>query len=951
MGAAHLYSPDSINYKVTSITIASEPDYPPYCIVDKNGNADGFSVDLFKAAAKVVGIEAEIKIGVWDQIKQDLAEGRIDALPLVGRTPEREEHFDFTMPYLRLHGAIFIHKRTKGIESVEDLKDKTIAVMKGDNAEEYVRRSNISSSIIATHTFEEAFRKLNTGEVDAVVIQKVVGIELLKRMNLKSIVPLNVLIPEFRQDFCFAVQKGNTALLDKLNEGLSIVIAKKTFNELHHKWFGPSINQEISLRDILIIGSKLLVPLVIFSFLISILILRRIVKLRTKALHEAIAKHEQVNQLLTSQKQLLEKMEMVSKIGGWGYEVEAKTLSWTEGVYHIYGVPLVEFNPSDINAVIDIFHPNDKDELLSAFRLAIVNGEPFDLELKFFNNQRVEKWVWISGQVEYFNNRVVRVYGSIMDITEGKQSEEALLEQEEIFKNFMEHSPVYVFFKDEEIRPIRLSKNYEKMIGKPLSEIIGKTMDDLFPSDLAKRMIADDKKVLNDCKTIVIDEEFNGRYYTTIKFPIVVGGKRYLAGYTIDITDRKKAEEELSRSRAFLSELVENSGALIYAKSISGHYELVNKKWELVTGKSREETIGKTDEELFPGDIGVQFRTNDLEVMKLGEVLEKEEIMEGDESPRFFLSIKFPLYSEKGEVSGMCGISTEITDRKLANEELISIKNNLEKIVEERTKELAEQVNKLDKSQKAMLYMIEDLNSLTSDLKKEGEKLEISNKELEAFSYSVSHDLRAPLRAIDGFSRMLIEDYANVVDKEGIRLLNVVRENTQRMDKLISDLLTLSKVTRTQLSLSEIDMAGMARSMYHEVLNNFDSSKIKIDIKQMPRVLADTTLIRQVWQNLIGNALKYSSPKELMIIEIGGEKLEDENIYYIKDNGVGFNPEYKSKIFETFQRLHRADEFEGTGIGLSVVQRIVSRHGGRVWAESVEGEGATFWFSMPSSVD
>ena len=186
---------------------------------------------------------------------------------------------------------------------------------------------------------------------------------------------------------------------------------------------------------------------------------------------------------------------------------------------------------------------------------------------------------------------------------------------------------------------------------------------------------------------------------------------------------------------------------------------------------------------------------------------------------------------------------------------------------------------------------------------------------------------------------------------EGIRLLNVVRENTQRMDKLISDLLTLSKVTRTQLSLSEIDMAGMARSMYHEVLNNFDSSKIKIDIKQMPRVLADTTLIRQVWQNLIGNALKYSSPKELMIIEIGGEKLEDENIYYIKDNGVGFNPEYKSKIFETFQRLHRADEFEGTGIGLSVVQRIVSRHGGRVWAESVEGEGATFWFSMPSSVD
>jgi len=169
------------------------------------------------------------------------------------------------------------------------------------------------------------------------------------------------------------------------------------------------------------------------------------------------------------------------------------------------------------------------------------------------------------------------------------------------------------------------------------------------------------------------------------------------------------------------------------------------------------------------------------------------------------------------------------------------------------------------------------------------------------------------------------------------------------MDKLITDLLSLSRVTRTQLTLSEVDMKGMAWSMYHEVLGNDDESKINININPLPKVYADTTLIRLVWQNLIGNAIKYSKPKDRIIIEIGGESANNENIYWVKDNGVGFNPEYKHKIFETFQRLHRADEFEGTGIGLSVVNRIISRHGGRVWAEGVEGEGATFWFSLPKS--
>jgi len=248
-----------------------------------------------------------------------------------------------------------------------------------------------------------------------------------------------------------------------------------------------------------------------------------------------------------------------------------------------------------------------------------------------------------------------------------------------------------------------------------------------------------------------------------------------------------------------------------------------------------------------------------------------------------------------------------------------------------------------------MLYMIEDLNAVTDDLKKEREKLEISNKELETFSYSVSHDLRAPLRAIDGFSNILEQEYAAQFDEEGLRILGIIRENSQKMDRLITDLLSLSRVTRNEMNYSPIDMASMAKAMFYEVADKKDTTDVEIIINPLTEIHADATLMRQVWQNLIGNALKYSRPKPNRRIEIGCEIEDKSSNFFIKDNGVGFNPTYAHKIFDTFQRLHKSEDFEGTGIGLSIVQRIISRHGGKVWAESKEGEGSVFWFSIPKN--
>lgn len=270
-------------------------------------------------------------------------------------------------------------------------------------------------------------------------------------------------------------------------------------------------------------------------------------------------------------------------------------------------------------------------------------------------------------------------------------------------------------------------------------------------------------------------------------------------------------------------------------------------------------------------------------------------------------------------------------------------------MVAERTTELNEKVLKLDRSQKALLYMVEDLNKITAELKEERRKLELSNKELEAFTYSVSHDLRAPLRAINGFSKFLVEDYSDKLDKEGQRYIDTICENAARMDQLISDLLNLSRVSRVSLVPTKVKMDDLVTSMYYEMANPNEQKEFEFRIKNMPEAECDSTLMKQVWQNLISNALKYSSKSEIKKIEAGGFEKEGKNIYNLKDWGAGYDPKYAHKLFGIFQRLHTNDQFEGTGVGLAILQRIIHRHGGEAWSDGTIDKGATFYFSLPKN--
>lgn len=236
------------------ITSASEYDYPPYCIITPDGQADGFSVELLRAALKAMGREVSFRTGPWSEVRELLTTGKVQVLPLVGRTPEREQSFEFTFPYLTMHGTLVVRVGETAIRGLADLRGKRVAVMRGDNAEEFVRRSNLGAAVATTATFDQALRQLAGGEHDAVVIQKLLALQLINSLKLTGLKTVGPPLEEFRQSFCFAVRKGDHQLLNLLNEGLSIVIADGTFRQLRDKWFGPIEATEATKSRIVIGG-------------------------------------------------------------------------------------------------------------------------------------------------------------------------------------------------------------------------------------------------------------------------------------------------------------------------------------------------------------------------------------------------------------------------------------------------------------------------------------------------------------------------------------------------------------------------------------------------------------------------------------------------------------------------------------------------------------------------
>jgi light-regulated signal transduction histidine kinase (bacteriophytochrome) len=307
------------------------------------------------------------------------------------------------------------------------------------------------------------------------------------------------------------------------------------------------------------------------------------------------------------------------------------------------------------------------------------------------------------------------------------------------------------------------------------------------------------------------------------------------------------------------------------------------------------------------------------------------------------LTTKMPLRDEAGRIIGIFGISRDITALKQAQEDLEKAYVEVERQVQERTEQLRAEIAERGRAEAEVRRLNEELERR---VRERTSQLEQANRELEAFSYPVSHDLRAPLRATDGFARILLDDYGQQMPAEAVRRAEIMAASARDMGRLIDGLLNFSRVSRQPVNRQRIATRDLVRQVLDSLMAGEEGHRVEIELAQLPDCFGDPVLVRQVWVNLLSNALKFSAGRENARIEIGGTEQDRTRSYYVKDNGVGFDMRYAGKLFNAFERLHSYEEYEGVGVGLAIVRRIIERHGGRVWVEAAPEKGATFYITI-----
>jgi PAS domain S-box-containing protein len=530
---------------------------------------------------------------------------------------------------------------------------------------------------------------------------------------------------------------------------------------------------------------------------------------------------------------------------------------------------------------------------------------------------------WIAWEVRPWFDADGRVGGIIImseTVTARRLASDALRDSEERWRSLVETMPDAIYVNGEQGITYINQRGLDLWRARSADEILGRSPADLLHPDAVPELHARMRLYCND-GDLAPTFETRARALDGTILPIestarvrIENGHRIAQVLVRDISERKKAEEQLR----FQSQLLRDAGRIAQVGGwtldvTTGEVTSTEEVWRILesdpasqvglvdgfascTSESRARLVAAIDAAVARA-VGWDFEI---------------EIRTPSGTPRWARSIGHPVCEADGRVLRLYGALQDVTAQHEAAAEIRRLNEELEGRVRLRTAEL-----------------------------------EAANRELESFSYSVSHDLRAPLRTMDGFAEMIVEDYAALLPPDGARRLQVIRQRAQHMGVLIDDLLKLSRLGREPLYLAEVDMRALVEETLAEQLPSCGDRRIEVEIGALPACRGDRGLLKQVWVNLTANALKYTRRRDTAHVSIGSERAGDGPVaYFVRDDGTGFDMADASKLFGVFQRLHRSDEFEGTGVGLAIVQRIVQRHDGRVWCDARPGDGAAFFFTV-----
>ena len=538
-----------------------------------------------------------------------------------------------------------------------------------------------------------------------------------------------------------------------------------------------------------------------------------------------------------------------------------------------------------------------------------------------------------------------------LDITEQKKAEKSLRESEEKYRTIFESSPEAIALFDTKGNIIDINGRIGDWLGYKPKDIIGKNLAEFpFLSKKSKELALKRFSLRMTSKEIPPFElEFNdkkGEKHIGLTAATSIKDEKGEITQNLvmisNITEQKQAQKALWESEDRLSKVMLAANDGMWDWNLRTNEVYFDPRYYTMSGYN----VGEFPYQLE--EFQKRIHPEDTEyVMANAERHLKGEI------ERFIVEFRFARSDgnwmwilgkgviverdDDGSPTRFVGTHTDITKRKQTEAELEKYREHLEELVKERTEEV-------EKSQKSLVLLLEDVNEINQELRNANTMLNATNKELEAFTYSVSHDLRAPLTRMDGFSKVLIDSYSSNLDDRAVHYLSRIRASNQHMAKLIDDLLSLSRITREKVTRQKADLSLTAGKIANELKASEPGRKVDFEIAKGLSANADRKFVIIILENLLGNAFKFTGKKKNTIIKFGKKIINKKKVFFIKDNGAGFNMKYYDKIFTAFQRLHSNEEYKGSGIGLAIVQRIINKHGGIIWAESEEGKGTTFYF-------
>ncbi|WP_338669657.1 transporter substrate-binding domain-containing protein [Pseudodesulfovibrio methanolicus] len=891
---------------------ASELDYPPFALALPDGTADGFSVELLRAVAEKAGLGIHFKTAPWAQIKQALADRELDVLPLVSYSKERDAYFDFSIPYLQMHGSIFVRKGNTDIRSEADLKDKTVLVMRGDTAQEYAERNHLAGKLVLTRSYDEAMRQLSAGRYDAVLVQQVVGWQIIKKLGLTNIKDVRTdpldpsLRPEgrsitgFVQKFCLAVPEGDHALLARLNEGLAIAFADGTYDRLYIKWFGPILpSPEPTFMQLARQSLVFVLPVALLMALGGLIFLKIQVNRKTAHLREEVEQRKRAEALVARSREwmhsLLDHLPVSVYLQTREHEITFANEQFRCGHDKDTGRPchVVLYGKPDPCVPCRVQQVLDSGEALT------------------WETQGPDGTALLVHNVPFRNmDGSPVVLAAAMDISEMKRIEEALHESEHLYRTLVNNMPDIVMRFDRDGRHLFVSENIVDVSGTPAEEIIGKTHRELGLSEALCALWKDRiRQVFESGEPLgtEFDVQWGGR---SCRFDWRLFPERDETGaiQTVfclgrDITRQHTLEKEyqlLFRKMldGFASHeiICDETG-----KPVDYRFLRANPAFERLTGVAVADIVGRTVLEAFPGIEPYWIETYGR-VALTGEPVNFEHYA-ASQDKYFNVSAFRPAPGQ------FACIFSDITERV----------NTARALVE--AKELAESASRV-KSE---------------------------------FLANMSHEIRTPLNGIMGMLQLL---RSGDLTEEQAEYAAYGIEASKRLTRLLTDILDLSRIEAGKLEIREnpLNLRDILDGLEQMFTVAARSKGLTLDFDvpgDLPeRLHGDDTRIQQVLVNLIGNAIKYTEVGGVAVAVSTLPRRRPEVVHVlftVTDTGIGIPDDKMGAIFEHFTQVSGGftRHYQGAGLGLAISKRMVGLLGGSMAVDSTPDLGTTFCLCVP----